>query len=563
MSADAAPGSTRPVDQTSEIADVERRLLAIGIALSTELSLDGVLQHVVEAAASLTGARFAALGVVERSGARLERFITTGIDSETRARIGELPEGRGILGAATRSPRPLRLRDLAQDPRAVGFPPGHPPMKTFLGVPIRIRGAPYGSIYLTEKESGEEFTERDEEVVAILAAQAAVAIENARLNEASAQWLRQLETLIEVGDSLATEIEPQRLLELIAVRLRELVDARLVAVWAPASDGLLRIVAAAGEEAETLLGLRASLADRAMMRVFEHAVSARSDSVPDDPEVDQSLARRLGVRAAVWVPMPSHGRSLGVIGLADKLGADASFSGEDVRLAEIFARRAAVAIELGRRVARDQVRSIVQAQELERRRLARELHDETGQALAAILLALKPLESQAGEEALRPIGELVMRTLDDVRRLAVELRPPILDDFGLAPALERLSAATAQRAGIRVTFEPSVESGRFPDEIETALYRLAQEALTNVVKHAEARHVRVLLTWREGVAALAVEDDGRGFNAQNTSGHRLGIVGMHERAALLDGTVTIASKPGAGTRLVAEFPTPVPADRAF
>ena len=158
-----------------------RLLVDAGIALSSELSLDALLQRIVETAAELTGARYAALGVVDKTGQGLERFLTTGIDAETYASIGELPRGRGILGVLIRDARPLRLRDIADDPRSVGFPRNHPPMRTFLGVPIVLRGVAYGNLYLTEKAGGAEFTAEDEELTQLLAAQAAVAIENARL----------------------------------------------------------------------------------------------------------------------------------------------------------------------------------------------------------------------------------------------------------------------------------------------------------------------------------------------------------------------------------------------
>ena len=173
----------------------------------SELSLDALLHRLVEAAAELTGARYAALGVIDASGAELEQFITHGIDEETRAEIGDLPRGRGILGVLIRDAKPLRLHDLAEDPRSVGFPPGHPPMRSFLGVPILLRGVAYGNLYLTEKEGGEDFTEEDEELVTLLAGQAAVAIENARLYEASTRWSRQLQSLQEVGNALATETD--------------------------------------------------------------------------------------------------------------------------------------------------------------------------------------------------------------------------------------------------------------------------------------------------------------------------------------------------------------------
>ena len=210
-----------------------RGLIDAGIALSSELSLDDLLLKLAETAAELTGARYAALGVIDQSGTGLERFVHTGIDAETVAEIGDLPRGRGILGALITDARPLRLESIADDPRSVGFPPNHPPMRGFLGVPILLRGRAFGNLYLTEKESG-SFTEEDQELVGTLASQAAVAIENARLYEAATSWSEQLEALNEVGTALASEIELARLLELIARRLRGLIGARLVTIALPA-----------------------------------------------------------------------------------------------------------------------------------------------------------------------------------------------------------------------------------------------------------------------------------------------------------------------------------------
>src|SRR5204862_1185492 len=162
----------------------------------------------------LTGARYAALGVIDETGTELERFLTTGIDPETHAAIGELPRGRGILGVLIRNAEPLRLESIADDPRSVGFPPNHPPMRGFLGVPVLLRGVAYGNLYLTEKEGGADFTDEDEELVMLLASQAAVAIENARLYESATRWLRQLESLNEVGNALVGELELPTLLQL-------------------------------------------------------------------------------------------------------------------------------------------------------------------------------------------------------------------------------------------------------------------------------------------------------------------------------------------------------------
>src|SRR5688572_32796451 len=247
-------GENRALSTEAQQLDRLRVLVNAGIALSSELSLDALLQRIVETAAELTGARYAALGVIDKSGQTLERFLTTGIDAETHAAIGELPRGRGILGVLIRDARPLRLHDLGEDPRSAGFPPNHPPMKTFLGLPIVLRGVAYGNLYLTEKAGGEDFTEEDEELTQLLAAQAAVAIENARLYESSTRWLRQVESLNEIGNALASELELEPLLGLVARRLQELVDAKLVLIALP-DGGTLRVAAAAGESAYGVTGM--------------------------------------------------------------------------------------------------------------------------------------------------------------------------------------------------------------------------------------------------------------------------------------------------------------------
>jgi signal transduction histidine kinase len=534
-----------------------RKLIDAGVAVSSELSLDALLQRLVEAAAGLTGARYAALGEIDRSGGELERFVTTGIDQETHEAIGALPRGRGILGVLIRDAQPLRLHDLTRDPRSVGFPPNHPPMRSFLGVPILLRGVAYGNLYLTEKEGGEDFTEEDEELTQLLASQAAVAIENARLYEAATRWLRQLESLNEVGNALVSETDLPHLLELVARRLRELVGARLVAIALPAAERTLRFAAVDAEDGPREL-LSVPLDSSKTGRVLERRRSERVDSVIDDPEVDQEAARRLGVHTGLFVPLIVHDRAIGVIVAHDKIGADQRFTDDDLRLAETFASRAAVAVDLSERVARDAVRRVVAAQELERRRLARELHDETGQALTSILLGLRTVEEAKSPEqvhaAATRLRELVVDTLQDVRALAVELRPKVLDDFGLVPALERLVTTFSDKTGIAADLEAALPEERLPAEIETALYRIVQEALTNVVKHAGASRVSVLLTRGDTSVTAVVEDDGRGFEAGESSGEGVGLVGMRERVGLLEGRLAIESTEGAGTTLVAEVP---------
>ena len=534
-------------------------LVGAGIALSSERSLDDLLQRLVETAAALTGARYAALGVIGPSGLDLERFITTGIDAEQATAIGHYPRGRGILGILIRDAVALRLHDLNDDPRAVGFPPNHPPMRGFLGVPVMLRDVAYGNLYLTEKQDGADFDEQDEELVALLASQAAVAIENARLYEASRRWSVQLEALNEVSNALAEEIELPRLLELITRRLRSLIDARLVAIALPRPDGTLGIEAADGESAAEILGVQLESAGSKSGRVLERRQAERVDSLLDDPEVDYSVARPLAAHTGLYVPLIVRDEAIGVIVAHDKSGSDPRFSNDDLRLAEAFASRAAVAVTQSRRVAGDALRRVVEAQELERRRLARELHDQTGQELTSVLLGLKAVEDSVDEgarvEALKRVRDQVVQTLHDVRRLAVELRPKTLDDWGLSSALERLTETFAGQTGLKLDLETGLGEERVPSEVETALYRMVQEALTNVVKHAQATAVSIVLARTRNLLTVVIEDDGRGFDP-GARAEGMGLDSMRERLGLVGGRLKIESRPGAGTTLVAEVPLP-------
>jgi signal transduction histidine kinase len=535
-----------------------RAIVDAGVALASELSLDAVLQRIVEAAAELTGARYAALGVLDPSGQGLERFIVTGLDADAQAAIGHPPRGLGILGVLIEDAKPLRIDNLADDPRSVGFPPNHPPMRAFLGVPILLRGVAYGNLYLTEKADGAPFTEEDEELTQLLSSQAAVAIENARLYESATRWLKQLESLNEISIALVSETDLPRLLDLVAARLRELVQARIVLIALPGSDGDLVVRATNGEGAGALAGMRLAREGSKAARVLDRRRSERVDSLIEDLEVDQEVVRRLGALTGLYVPLILRDRPIGIITAHDREGGDPRFSDEDARLAEVFAARAAAAVDLSERVASDALRRVVSAQELERQRLARELHDETGQALTSILLGVKSIEDAEGEEdvaaATSRVRELVVSTLQDVRRLAVELRPKALDDFGLVSALERLAETFHEQSGIEVDLVPRLGKARLPSDIETTLYRITQEALTNVLKHAEASHVSIVLTRRDRSVSAVIEDDGRGFGPGEGTEKGLGLLGMRERVALVGGRLDVESSPGAGTTLSVEVP---------
>jgi signal transduction histidine kinase len=544
----------------STIADRERRLrelAAANVAVGSEASLDDVLQKTADVAARLVSARYAALGVLDRTGSHLERLITTGMDEATRARIGELPSDHGVLRVLLREARPVRVADVTKAQQFLGFPPQHPQMRSFLGVPIFVRGVVYGDLYLAEKEGG-EFTEGDEEIVTLLAAQTGLTIEKVQIHEGATHWIRQLETLDELTLSVLEERDVSRLLELVARRLRELLGARGVLISLPASSGGLRVVVAEGKGLADLVGYDVPSESR-HARTFTRGKSERIDSLLADPEVDQVLAGRVGAVAALFVPLIFHERSLGIIYAFNKEGPDPRFTDDDVRLGEAFGARAALAVHLSERVARETVDAILEAQEAERSRIARELHDETGSALTAVLLGLTAIDGAATLTEARGASAALRKNassaLENVGRLAFALRPPALDEFGLAPALKDLSGRLEGRGGPKVKLEIDLPAGRrLPSKLETAVFRITQEALTNVVKHADATTVRITLECRERSVVLTVEDDGRGFSQGRQADGGFGLVGMRERVASVNGALHIESKTGAGTRLAAELP---------
>jgi signal transduction histidine kinase len=546
----------------STIADGERRLrelAAANVAVGSEASLEDVLQKTADVAARLVDARYAALGVLDRTGSHLERLITTGIDATTRARIGDLPSDHGILRVLLREARPVRVPDVTKEQHFFGFPSAHPQMRSFLGVPIFVRGVVYGDLYLAEKEGG-EFTDGDEEIVTLLAAQTGLTIEKVQIHEGATRWIRQLEALDELTRSVLEERDLGRLLELVARRLRELVGARAVLISLPASSGGLRVVVADGEGLTDLVGYDVPPESK-HARAFTRGKSERVDALLADPEVDQVLANRVGGVTALLIPLVFHERAIGIISAFNKEGTDVRFTDDDVRLGEAFGARAALAVHLSERVARETVDAILDAQEAERSRIARELHDETGSALTAVLLGLTAIDAAASVPEARQASAALRTTassaLENVGRLAFALRPPTLDEFGLAPALEDLSGRLEERGGPKVELEIDLPTGtRLPSKLETAIFRITQEALTNVVKHAEATTVRVTIAYRERSVVLTVEDDGRGFSHPPGTARGFGLVGMRERVASVNGALDIESTGGEGTRLAVELPLP-------
>jgi signal transduction histidine kinase len=554
-------GSAAGEQAASPLEPRLRALLHATLDVASQPSLEAMLDATVRAAAALTGARYAALGVRTPSGETLERFVTTGIDDEERARIGAEPQGRGILGVLLRERRTLRLRDISDDPRAVGFPPGHPPMRSFLGVPILIQGVLYGSLYLTEKAAGAEFDADDITVVESLAGHAGAAIQLTRLYERSTRWFRQLEDIVAVANELGAETDRERLARIVADRSSALLDARLVVVALRRGDGTFVAEAATGPGAAALVGT--AVPATGLARLLARGAPERVDDVVEDPEIDRqelawlTAASGTSPRSVLHVPLVSHGRQFGVLSAYDDLGRpDARFSTADLRLATVLGQRLSSALDLSQRVTRETLQRLVDANEAERGRISRELHDETAQALGAIKLGLAGLAGAAPgdlDERVRALRALVGDALDRVREVAVRLRPASLDDFGLHHALADYCKRITARSGVAVMFDGS--DARLPAAIEDTLYRVALEAIGNALAHGEPSRVQVTLLVTPAAATVRVEDDGRGFELERArAGGRLGLIGMHERMELVGGTLDVDTTPGGGTRLRAQVP---------
>jgi signal transduction histidine kinase len=545
-------------------------LLEIGRRLVTELDVESVLQRALEAARDLTSARYAALGVLDDEQRELERFLFVGIDDETRRAIGPLPRGRGVLGELIRDPRPLRLECVGDHARSYGFPPEHPPMNSFLGVPILIRGRVFGNFYVTEKAGGAHFTEVDEDTLTVLAEWAAVAINNARLyqNEQERRiefelTTKRLEASTAIARALGGETHLDVVLDLISKRGRALVDATWMLILVLDGEELV-VRAAAGKLPRDPVGSRlpvsGSLSGQALAKGDTLVVAdVQRQILTGSP----NLAADLSASTAIYVPLFFRGRPVGVLMASDKLTGEGVFSEEDTQLLEGFGGSAANAVATAQTVEADRVRDSIGAAEKERARWARELHDDTLQELAALRVLLegarKTGRAQAYEEALGTAVDELERTIRGLHSVITELRPAALDQLGVGSALEALTERVAEvgELEVRVELDLAWEGNRAPtrltDEVESTLYRLIQEALNNVVKHADADGVEVKVSEDDSVVEVTVHDNGRGFE-QDGSSRGFGLVGMRERAQLVGGGLSIHSAVGDGTLVRATIP---------
>jgi signal transduction histidine kinase len=555
---------------SSEALDERRlaRLIDVGQTLVAELDLEALLHRVLEVARELTGARYAALGILDEDKRELERFITVGIDEATRERIGHLPRGRGVLGLLIDDPKPLRLDNVGHHPRSYGFPLAHPSMETFLGVPVMIRGEAYGNLYLTEKAGG-PFDGADEESAVTLAGWAGIAIENARLygdverrRTELERAVRSLEATTEIARAVGGETDLARVLETIVKRARALVEARSLVILLAAGDELI-VAAIAGEVDRDARGRRIPVGDWTSGRVLR---SLEPERVADVSSRLRISPGELGVEAsaAMLVPLRFRGRPLGLIATFDRLTEGPEFSAEDERMLLAFAASATTAVATAQSVTEDRLRHSMEASERERGRWARELHDETLQALGAMRMGLSSALRGGGDTLERAVRDSVAQLgdeIDKVRALITELRPAALDEIGLNAALEALvlHAEKTQGLDVRAEIDLSYKSDRSPErldpELENTVYRVVQEALTNIAKHARAEQVRLRVIENDADRTIRVdiEDDGVGFR-QEEVGEGFGLIGMRERAEIAGGRVDITSAPGSGTRVQVDVP---------
>ncbi len=516
-----------------------RALLDAVVGIGTELDLRSTLQRIVQAACELAGARYGALGVIG-SDQRLSDFITHGIDQKSRARIGDLPHGRGVLGLLITDPQPVRMPDITQHPRSYGFPPHHPPMHSFLGVPIRIRDQVFGNLYLAEKQGGGEFTDDDEEIMVALAAAAGVAIENARLFALARRRERWLAATAEITGVLLGDVRRTDALRLIARRAREVAEAEQVLVLLydeGAEQFTVEVQDCADGSATDLVGGELPASET----VFLAAVTESRNVVVESLQKAAAWPAPVVEGPAVIAPLGSSQALHGVLVVAHN--AAHRDTDDDVPLLSSFAGQASLALERARAQEEREMFVVLE----DRERIARDLHDVVIQRLFATGLQLQtavPLTVRP--EVARRINASVDdldATIRDIRRAIFELRTPLA--AALRTELREAVDAAAEALGFRPALDTSgpVDSA-VPDAVRPELLAVLREALSNVVRHAGATSVRVAVHVAGSRLTLTVLDDGVGVEPTQA---RSGMVNMRRRAEALGGTCDIGRAPGSGT----------------
>ena len=533
------------VDRAQDVKRAQGRLRALLRAIETvtgDLALEVVLRNVVESACELAHAQYGALGVIGPDGG-LEQFITVGVDEATAAQIGPLPQGKGLLGALITDPRPIRLRHMTDDSRSTGFPPNHPPMDTFLGVPIHVRDEVFGNLYLADSEHG-EFNADDEELVIALALAAGTAISNARLFQESAVQQRWLEASLEIGSQLlsASGEDPLRV---VARRAIEIADADIVSVGLISPDAASIVVEEAfGTRADELIGrsfpLEGSLAGRVLAEGEPLLAPATGDK--DLPPTYLALVMEVG--PLMVLPLRGAGAPRGVLSLCRTRGRRA-FSSRDLAMADSFASHASVALELADSRTAEQKLVLLE----DRDRIAMDLHDHVIQELFAIGLSLEATATQLTDEE---IAQRLRQRVEDIDRTIRRIRTSIFELRGVVSAgdgvRQRVLEVTAD-LGAALSFAPHVTfsgvlDARLADQLVDDVVACVRETLTNVAKHARAKSAMVDVSLAGEVLTVMVTDDGIGV--RDTS-RRSGTANLGARAQKWSGTFALAPGSVGGT----------------
>jgi len=526
------------------------------MAVGTNLDIEVVLRGIVESAVTLVDARYGAMGVIGEGG-RLAEFIPVGLTEEQIRAIHHWPEGRGLLGALITDPKPLRLADLGSNPRSSGFPAGHPPMTSFLGVPIRIRDEVYGNLYLTEKRDGGAFDEEDEAVLVALAAAAGVAIENARLYDEARRQQRWLTASAEVTRSLLSGADVSDALALITTRALEMSGADLVALALPNADrSQLRYEHAVGEGATQALGLTLLVGGSASGNVLLNGEIMRLDDFCHDDRVAQVARESMNLGPAILVPLGEAGNVRGVLTAGRRPGA-MPLAPAAADMLVTFAIQAGIALELAEH--RRQAERVAVFED--RDRIARDLHDLVIQRLYATGMSLQGAVGLIGTPEVAQRVSVAVDALDETIReirssiFALQTRQPERP-AGLRSRILQVADEMTGPLG----FPPALElEGRLdddvPEDVGEHLLGALREALSNAARHSRASKVEVRVH-AQGELSLTVRDNGSGIKP---GGRRSGLSNLEQRAVKLGGTFRVAPASAGGTELDWRVPLPVAA----
>ncbi|MFK4084844.1 GAF domain-containing protein [Kribbella sp. NPDC020789] len=543
--------------RVNEIMDHQERLRALldaVVGIGADLDLNSTLDRIVTAACELVGARYGALGVVGRDGKRLVRFITHGVTAEEIAAIGPYPEGHGILGLLIEHPEPIRMHDLAEHPRSYGFPANHPPMQSFLGVPIRTREHAYGNLYLTEKTGGADFTEDDERAVTALAAAAGVVIDNARLYADTEQRRRWHEVTAEITQLMLGEFDPEQVLQLIAERSREVSGAQVAAVLLAEGDELVVRAVDGPSIFQHYLG-RHLPAD---LPVLGRVASGSEQVVLED--LSQLLKDTGGITEfpegavlgrTTMAPLPAGTTGTGgLLVVSGEHGSNARVS-EGADLVRMFAGQATLALE---RAQAQRDRGMLAVLE-DRDRIARDLHDLVIQRLFATGLQLQGMHRLARPEHQQRLSRAVEdidSTIRDLRAAIFELQQAP-DASSLRGDVQTLVAEYAEPLGFRPNL---IITGPIdtvvPAPVRPQILATIRESLSNIVRHAQATSTTVELTVADGQVVTRITDNGSGIG---DSDRRSGLRNLTERAQALGGTVRVGNNEPHGTVVELTAPT--------